>query len=175
MEKHEHDFARAGIQFRYLLIDDAAAQLLKQEGGFVLALMNYDGDVWSDMIAAGFGSLGLMTSVLVSPAGVYEFEAAHGTVRRHYQQYLAGKKTSTNPVASIFAWTGALAKRAELDETPDLGSFAAKLEAAVRTTIEKGVMTGDLARIKETPAVVEGVSTEVFTDTVKTELELLLG
>jgi isocitrate dehydrogenase len=121
--------------------------MMKHEGGILWALMNYDGDVQSDMVAAGFGSLGMMTSELVSPDGQYEFEAAHGTVARHYADHLAGKPTSTNSVATIFAWTGALRKRGELDQTPELSAFAAALERAVLGAIESGVMTRDLARL----------------------------
>ncbi|MHB8835359.1 MAG: NADP-dependent isocitrate dehydrogenase [Candidatus Methylomirabilia bacterium] len=141
------DFKAAGIAYRYLLIDDAVAQIVKHEGGILWALMNYDGDVQSDMVAAGFGSLGMMTSVLVSPDGKFEYEAAHGTVTRHYKEHLAGKTTSTNSVATIFAWSGALRKRGELDGTPAVSAFAGRIEAAVLETITGGTMTRDLARI----------------------------
>jgi len=134
----------AGITYSYFLIDDAVAQIMKHQGGMLWALMNYDGDVMSDMVASGFGSLGLMTSVLVSPEGKYEYEAAHGTVTRHYRKYQKGETTSTNSVASIFAWTGAIAKRGELDGTPEVTAFAHKLEKAVIDTIEAGEMTKDL-------------------------------
>jgi len=144
---HEAEMAAAGIAYRYMLIDDAVAQIMKHEGGIIWALMNYDGDVQSDMVAAGFGSLGMMTSELVSPEGYYEFEAAHGTVARHYAEHLAGRPTSTNSVATIFAWSGALRKRGQLDDAPGLCAFADKLEAAVIETIEGGVMTRDLARL----------------------------
>ena len=147
IERHKHDMDTASISYRYLLIDDAVAQIMKHEGGIIWALMNYDGDVQSDMVAAGFGSLGMMTSELVSPDGYYEFEAAHGTVARHYAEHLAGRPTSTNSVATIFAWTGALRKRGQLDETPGLCTFADKVERAVITTIESGAMTRDLARL----------------------------
>lgn len=147
--KTAEEFKKAGISYRYMLIDDAVAQVMKSEGGMLWACMNYDGDVMSDMVASGFGSLGLMTSVLVSPDGKYEFEAAHGTVMRHYYEHLKGNPTSTNSVASIFAWTGAIRKRAELDDTPDVASFADRLETAVIKTIEEGVMTKDLAAIAE--------------------------
>lgn len=156
----------AGIYTRYLLIDDAAAQLMKHEGNILLALMNYDGDVWSDLIAGGFGSLGLMTSVLVSPDGKFEYEAAHGTVKRHYYEHLKGNKTSTNSVASIFAWTGGIAKRGELDGTPDVVKFAHNLERAVLSTIESGTMTKDLCLIAGRD-VNEAVTTEGFIDAVK--------
>jgi isocitrate dehydrogenase len=139
----------AGITYSYYLIDDAVAQIMKNEGGMLWCLMNYDGDVMSDMVASGFGSLGLMTSVLVSPDGKFEFEAAHGTVTRHYRKWQKGEKTSTNSVASIFAWTGALAKRGELDNTPELVTFAQKLEKAVIDTIEAGEMTKDLTLLCE--------------------------
>jgi len=141
------DFKAAGISYRYLLIDDAVAQIVKHEGGILWALMNYDGDVQSDMVAAGFGSLGMITSVLVSPDGKFEYEAAHGTVTRHYKDHLAGKTTSTNSVATIFAWSGALRKRGELDGTPAVSAFADRIEAAVLETITGGTMTRDLARI----------------------------
>jgi isocitrate dehydrogenase len=139
----------AGLQYFYTLIDDAVARVVKGEGGFLWACKNYDGDVMSDMIASASGSLAMMTSVLVSPNGVTEYEAAHGTVQQHYYRWQKGEKTSTNPAALIFAWTGALAKRGELDGIPELTAFAKKLEDAVRQTIEAGEMTGDLARLAE--------------------------
>ena len=147
IETHKNEMDAAGIGYRYLLIDDAVAQIMKHEGGIIWALMNYDGDVQSDMIAAGFGSLGMMTSELVSPDGHYEFEAAHGTVARHYAEHLAGRPTSTNSVATIFAWSGALRKRGQLDDTPDLCAFADQLESAVIGAIESGAITRDLARL----------------------------
>jgi len=140
-------FAQAGIQYFYTLIDDAVARVMKAKGGFIWACKNYDGDVMSDMVSSAFGSLAMMTSVLVSPAGVYEYEAAHGTVQRHYYKHLDGQPTSTNSVATIFAWTGALRKRGELDGLRELMSFADRLERATLDTIESGKMTGDLARI----------------------------
>lgn len=140
-------FEDAGITYFYTLIDDAVARVVRSDGGFIWACKNYDGDVMSDMVATAFGSLAMMASVLVSPDGCYEYEAAHGTVQRHYYRYLAGEKTSTNSIATLFAWTGALRKRGELDGTPELSSFADKLEKAAICTIENGVMTGDLARI----------------------------
>ena len=143
-QKREAELKAAGIYYSYYLIDDAVAQIMKNEGGMLWALMNYDGDVQSDMVASGFGSLGLMTSVLVSPDGKYEYEAAHGTVTRHYRQYQKGETTSTNSVASIFAWTGALHKRGELDGNSELMDFAKRLEKAVIDTIESGEMTKDL-------------------------------
>ncbi len=140
-------FEAAGIEYFYTLIDDAVARVMKADGGFIWACKNYDGDVMSDMVSSAFGSLAMMTSVLVSPAGVYEYEAAHGTVQRHYYKHLEGKETSTNSVATIFAWSGALRKRGELDGLDELVAFADRLEAATLDTIEAGEMTGDLARI----------------------------
>jgi isocitrate dehydrogenase len=137
----------AGISYFYTLIDDAVARVIRGEGGFLWACKNYDGDVMSDMIASASGSLAMMTSVLVSPSGAMEYEAAHGTVQQHYYRWKKGEKTSTNPVALIFAWTGALAKRAELDDTPALGDFARRLEQTTLRTIEEGDLTGDLARL----------------------------
>ena len=140
-------FDEAGITYFYTLIDDAVARVMKAEGGFIWACKNYDGDVMSDMVSSAFGSLAMMTSVLVSPDGTYEYEAAHGTVQRHYYKHLKGQETSTNSVATIFAWSGALRKRGELDEMPELVNFANRLEKATIDTIEAGEMTGDLARI----------------------------
>ncbi len=145
--------AQSGINYFYTLIDDAVARVVKAEGGFLWACKNYDGDVQSDMIASAAGSLAMMTSVLVSPGGVFEYEAAHGTVQQHYYRWQKGEKTSTNPAALIFAWTGALAKRAELDNTPELAYFAKGLEKAVLSTIEDGIMTGDLAKLSDPPPV----------------------
>jgi isocitrate dehydrogenase len=141
--------AAAGIEYFYTLIDDAVARVVKGEGGFLWACKNYDGDIQSDMIASAAGSLAMMTSVLVSPSGVFEYEAAHGTVQQHYYRWKNGEKTSTNPAALIFAWSGALAKRAELDNTPDLLDFAKRLERTVLNVIEDGIMTGDLAKLSE--------------------------
>ena len=140
-------FEAAGIEYFYTLIDDAVARVMKAEGGFIWACKNYDGDVMSDMVSSAFGSLAMMTSVLVSPQGAFEYEAAHGTVQRHYYRHLEGQETSTNSVATIFAWSGALRKRGELDGLSDLVDFANRLEAATVVTIEGGQMTGDLARI----------------------------
>ncbi len=151
-EEFKAKFEAAGIEYFYTLIDDAVARVMRSEGGFMWATKNYDGDVMSDMIASACGSLAMMTSVLVSPDGNFEYEASHGTVQKHYYRYLKGEKTSTNPVATIFAWTGALAKRGELDGTPELVEFAKKLEAATLGTIEDGYMTGDIARIANPPA-----------------------
>ena len=144
-QNYKAAFEEAGITYFYTLIDDAVARVVRSKGGFIWACKNYDGDVMSDMIATAFGSLAMMTSVLVSPDGKFEYEAAHGTVTRHYYRYLKGEETSTNPVATIFAWTGALRKRGEMDELPELMAFADKLEKATLDTIESGVMTKDLA------------------------------
>ena len=147
--EYDEKFKEAGIGYFYTLIDDAVARVMKSEGGFIWACKNYDGDVMSDMISSAFGSLAMMTSVLVSPSGVYEYEAAHGTVQRHYYKHLKGEETSTNSVATIFAWTGALRKRGQLDNLPELSAFADKLEKACIDTIESGKMTKDLALITE--------------------------
>ena len=147
--EYQEKFKELGIEYFYTLIDDAVARVMKAKGGFIWACKNYDGDVMSDMVSSAFGSLAMMTSVLVSPAGVYEYEAAHGTVQRHYYKYLKGEETSTNSVATIFAWTGALRKRGELDKLPELCAFADKLEKATLDTIESGRMTKDLALITE--------------------------
>ncbi len=157
-------FAAAGIEYFYTLIDDVVARVMRGEGGLIWACKNYDGDVMSDMVASAMGSLAMMTSVLVSPKGVYEYEAAHGTVTRHYYKYLKGESTSTNPVATIFAWTGALAKRAELDELPELLAFAKKMEEATLTTIENGAMTGDLVSLYEGKA--ERLDTRQFLERI---------
>ncbi|MBR2390643.1 MAG: NADP-dependent isocitrate dehydrogenase, partial [Mogibacterium sp.] len=158
-----------GIEYFYTLIDDAVARVMKAKGGFIWACKNYDGDVMSDMIATAFGSLAMMTSVLVSPEGNYEFEAAHGTVTRHYYKHLKGEETSTNSVATIFAWTGALNKRGELDNNQALCDFAKKLEKACIETIESGVMTKDLALISE----LENITTVNTMDFIKTVRERL--
>ena len=148
-EEYQARFKTLGIEYFYTLIDDAVARAIRSKGGFVWALKNYDGDVMSDMVSTAFGSLAMMTSVLVSPHGYFEYEAAHGTVTRHYYKYLKGEQTSTNPVATIFAWTGALNKRGELDGNAELCAFAKKLEKACLDTIEAGEMTGDLAALAE--------------------------
>jgi isocitrate dehydrogenase len=155
----------AGTGYFYTLIDDAVARVVKGEGGFLWACKNYDGDVMSDMIASASGSLAMMTSVLVSPSGAFEYEAAHGTVQQHYYRWKKGEKTSTNPVALIFAWTGALAKRAALDSTPPLADFAKKLEAAVLRAIEEGEMTGDLAKLAN-PVPVKVLDSWEFMDAI---------
>jgi isocitrate dehydrogenase len=161
--------AAAGLRYFYTLIDDAVARAVKGEGGFLWACKNYDGDVMSDMIASASGSLAMMTSVLVSPGGVTEYEAAHGTVQQHYYRWQKGGKTSTNPTALIFAWTGALAKRGELDGIPELTAFAKKLEQAVRQTIEEGEMTGDLAALAS-PAPAKALDSWEFVDAVRRRL-----
>ncbi|MBR7185435.1 MAG: NADP-dependent isocitrate dehydrogenase [Clostridia bacterium] len=159
--EYKEKFEAAGIEYFYTLIDDAVARVIRSKGGYIWACKNYDGDVMSDMVATAYGSLAMMTSVLVSPDGVYEYEAAHGTVQRHYYKHLRGEKTSTNSVATIFAWSGALRKRGELDGTADLCAFADKLEAATIRTIEEGVMTGDLAALS-TLENKQTVDTETF-------------
>jgi isocitrate dehydrogenase len=169
-KEYKEKFEQAGITYFYTLIDDAVARVMKAEGGFIWACKNYDGDVMSDMVSSAFGSLAMMTSVLVSPDGNFEYEAAHGTVQRHYYKHLKGEETSTNSVATIFAWTGALRKRGELDGIPELAVFADKLEAATVKTIESGKMTKDLALITsiENPTV---LNSEEFIQTVREELE----
>ncbi len=167
------DFDKAGIRYRYLLIDDAAAQVMKHEGNILWALSNYDGDVFSDVVAAGFGSLGMMTSVLVSPDGKYEYEAAHGTVRRHYYEHLKGNPTSTNSVASIFAWTGGIKKRGELDGTPEVIGFGENIERAVIGCIEAGIVTKDLVPLMD-PKPAGFQTTEGFIDAVAARLRCLM-
>jgi isocitrate dehydrogenase len=169
-EEYRDKFEAAGITYFYTLIDDAVARVMRSEGGFVWALKNYDGDVMSDMMATSFGSLAMMTSILVSPAGYFEYEAAHGTVQRHYYKHLKGEKTSTNSVATIFAWTGALRKRGELDQIPELVRFADLLDEATLETIESGKMTGDLALITTIPDV-QKLGTEEFIMAIKETLD----
>ena len=173
-KEYKERFEEAGLTYFYTLIDDVVARIMKSEGGFVWACKNYDGDVMSDMLSSAFGSLALMTSVLVSPHGYFEYEAAHGTVQRHYYKYLKGETTSTNSVATIFAWTGALRKRAELDGTPAPADFADKLEQATLATIESGRMTGDLARITKLPNP-QTLDTAGFIVAIRQELEKLLA
>ena len=172
--EYKEKFEAAGIEYFYTLIDDAVARVMKAEGGFIWACKNYDGDVMSDMISSACGSLAMMTSVLVSPSGVYEYEAAHGTVMRHYYKHLAGEETSTNSVATIFAWTGALRKRGEIDGIKELQDFADKLEKACISTIESGKMTKDLALITtlEHPTV---LNSEDFIKAIRTTLEGMLS
>ncbi|MBR5388577.1 MAG: NADP-dependent isocitrate dehydrogenase [Clostridia bacterium] len=172
--EYKEKFEKAGIEYLYTLIDDAVARIVRGGGGIVWACKNYDGDVMSDMVATAYGSLAMMTSVLVSPDGVYEYEAAHGTVTRHYYKYLKGEETSTNPVATIFAWTGALKKRGELDGLKDLSAFAEKLEKATISTIESGKMTGDLTGLFKKDGVTPiKLSTEGFLDAVAETLKAL--
>ena len=170
--EYAEKFEAAGIEYFYTLIDDAVARVMKSEGGYIWACKNYDGDVMSDMISSAFGSLAMMTSVLVSPSGVYEYEAAHGTVMRHYYKHLAGEETSTNSVATIFAWTGALHKRGELDNLPELMAFADNLEKACIDTIESGKMTKDLALITEieNPVVLNSLD---FIKAIRSNLEAI--
>ena len=172
-KEFEEKFKAAGITYFYTLIDDAVARVMKAEGGFIWACKNYDGDVMSDMVSSAFGSLAMMTSVLVSPHGYYEYEAAHGTVQRHYYKHLKGEETSTNSVATIFAWTGALRKRGELDKNGELTAFADKLEKACVQTIEEGKMTRDLALITtlENPTV---LNSENFIKAIREILEKML-
>ena len=169
-QEYRRRFDEAGIQYFYTLIDDAVARVMKSEGGFIWACKNYDGDVMSDMLSSAFGSLAMMTSVLVNPDGKYEYEAAHGTVQRHYYRYLKGEETSTNSVATIFAWTGALRKRAQLDRLKELEQFADALEKSVLRTIEEGEMTGDLALITSLENV-KKLSSKEFILAIKRRLE----
>ena len=169
-EEYQARFKTLGIEYFYTLIDDAVARAIRSKGGFVWALKNYDGDVMSDMVSTAFGSLAMMTSVLVSPHGYFEYEAAHGTVTRHYYKYLKGEQTSTNPVATIFAWTGALNKRGELDGNAELCAFAKKLEKACLDTIEAGEMTGDLAALAEGEDIRKLTSAE-FIAAIRSRLE----
>ncbi len=165
-KEYDEKFKAAGIEYFYTLIDDAVARVVRSEGGFIWACKNYDGDVMSDMVATAFGSLAMMTSILVSPEGYYEYEAAHGTVQRHYYQHLKGQETSTNSMATLFAWTGALRKRGELDSIPELVEFADKLDKASLQTIENGVMTKDLAALSDLKEI-KTVNTEDFLKEVK--------
>lgn len=174
ISEYKDKFDAAGIEYFYTLIDDAVSRVIRSNGGFIWACKNYDGDVMSDMVATAFGSLGMMTSVLVSPDGVYEYEAAHGTVTAHYYKHLKGEKTSTNSIATIFAWSGALKKRGELDKNNELVAFADKLEEAAITTIENGVMTGDLSRLS-TAENKKVVDTETFLLEIKSTLEKLIN
>lgn len=171
--EYDEKFKSAGIEYFYTLIDDAVARVIRSEGGFIWACKNYDGDVMSDMVATAYGSLAMMTSVLVSPSGVYEYEAAHGTVQRHYYKHLKGESTSTNSVATIFAWSGALRKRGELDNNLELVNFAEKLEKATITTIEDGIMTGDLTALSTLPNK-KKVDTETFLIEVNSRLKNLV-
>ena len=172
-KEYKEKFEAVGIEYFYTLIDDAVARVVRSNGGYIWACKNYDGDVMSDMVATAFGSLAMMTSVLVSPDGVYEYEAAHGTVQRHYYKHLKGEKTSTNSMATLFAWTGALRKRGELDNTPELVDFANKLEQASIQTIEDGVMTGDLYALSSLENK-RTVDTETFLQEINNRLVKLL-
>ena len=172
-KEYKDKFAEAGIEYFYSLIDDIVARIMKSRGGMIWACKNYDGDVMSDMISSAFGSLAMMTSVLVSPSGVYEYEAAHGTVQRHYYKHLKGEETSTNSVATIYAWTGALRKRGELDNIPELVKFANKLELATKQTIEEGKMTKDLANITSLTEIVT-LSSHDFITAIRKNLENLI-
>lgn len=167
---YKDKFATNNLEYFYTLIDDCVARVMKTNGGFIWACKNYDGDVMSDMVASACGSLAMMTSVLVSPDGCYEYEASHGTVQKHFYRYKKGEKTSTNPVALIFAWTGALRKRAEFDNNKDLADFSTRLEHSVISTIESGVMTGDIARIA-TPAAKSVVDSWAFIDAIRANLD----
>ena len=173
-KEYKEKFEAAGIEYFYTLIDDAVARVIRSNGGYIWACKNYDGDVMSDMVATAYGSLAMMTSVLVSPDGVYEYEAAHGTVQRHYYKHLKGEETSTNSVATLFAWTGALRKRGELDELPELVGFADSLEKATIQTIEDGIMTGDLYLLSTLENKTK-VNTEDFLKAVNERLAKLLG
>ncbi len=171
--EYKSKFEAAGIEYFYTLIDDVIARVIRSEGGFIWACKNYDGDVMSDMLATAFGSLGLMTSVLVSPDGVYEYEAAHGTVTRHYYNYLKGEKTSTNPIATIFAWSGAFRKRAEMDNLPALADYADKLEKASIQTMEDGIMDKNLAAVSKLENK-QPVDTETFLNEINKRLAALM-
>ena len=176
-QHYKSEFEKLGIEYFYTLIDDAVARVIRSEGGFIWACKNYDGDVMSDMVSTAFGSLAMMTSVLVSPDGNYEYEAAHGTVTRHYYRYLKGEETSTNPMATIFAWSGALRKRGELDELQDLVTFADRLEAACIQTLQDGVMTKDLAGLvdEDMKSKVRAVNSNDFLAAIRKNLEATLN
>ena len=171
--EYKEKYEELGIEYFYTLIDDAVARVIRSNGGYIWACKNYDGDVMSDMVSTAYGSLAMMTSVLVSPDGIYEYEAAHGTVQRHYYKYLKGEETSTNSVATIFAWTGALRKRGELDSTPELCGFADKLEKATIQTIEEGVMTGDLYLISKLENK-KKVDSKTFLEEIKARLDKMM-
>ena len=173
-KSYKAEFEKLGLTYFYTLIDDAVARVIRSEGGYIWACKNYDGDVMSDMVSTAFGSLAMMTSVLVSPDGKYEYEAAHGTVTRHYYKYLKGEKTSTNPMATIFAWSGALKKRGELDDLPELVKFGEALEAASLQTLNDGIMTKDLCGLAEgiTPTPVDS---EGFIKAIRERLEAKLA
>ena len=172
-EEYRSAFEEAGIEYFYTLIDDAVARVIRSKGGFIWACKNYDGDVMSDMVSTAFGSLAMMTSVLVSPEGVYEYEAAHGTVTRHYYRYLQGEETSTNPIATIFAWSGALKKRGEMDDLPELQRFGEALEKASLATLSQGIMTKDLVNLAE-GIPTQAVNSRAFILAIQTELKKIL-
>ena len=172
-EEYRSAFEEAGIEYFYTLIDDAVARVIRSKGGFIWACKNYDGDVMSDMVSTAFGSLAMMTSVLVSPEGVYEYEAAHGTVTRHYYRYLQGEETSTNPIATIFAWSGALKKRGEMDDLPELQRFGEALEKASLATLSQGIMTKDLVNLAE-GIPTQAVNSHSFILAIQTELKKIL-
>ena len=172
--EYKEEFEKLGITYFYTLIDDAVARVIRSEGGYIWACKNYDGDVMSDMVSTAFGSLAMMTSVLVSPDGNYEYEAAHGTVTRHYYRYLKGEETSTNPMATIFAWSGALKKRGELDSLSDLVTFADKLESACIKTLDSGVMTKDLVGLVSEGVIVKAVNSLDFIKEIRKNLEISL-
>ena len=172
-KEYRAKFEELGITYMYTLIDDAVARVIRSEGGFIWACKNYDGDVMSDMVATAFGSLSMMTSVLVSPEGIYEYEAAHGTVQRHYYQYLEGVEPGTNPIATIFAWSGALKKRGELDNIPELTDFGVKLEESVLELVESGIMTKDLALMSTLPDI-KILKMNPFLDAIREKLETKL-
>ncbi len=173
-EEYKEQFEKLGIEFFYTLIDDAVARVIRSKGGYIWACKNYDGDVMSDMVSTAFGSLAMMTSVLVSPDGKYEYEAAHGTVTRHYYKYLKGEETSTNPMATIFAWSGAFRKRGELDNLPELVNYANQLEAACFDTLNEGLVTKDLVNLMEgiTPKALTSLE---FLKEIRTRLEKRLN
>ena len=174
-QEYRKTFEELGITYFYTLIDDAVARVIRSEGGFIWACKNYDGDVMSDMVSTAFGSLAMMTSVLVSPDGKYEYEAAHGTVTRHYYRYLKGEETSTNPMATIFAWSGALRKRGELDALPELAAYADKLEAACLRTLDDGIMTKDLSGLVSGGKQVQAVNSLAFIKAIRARLEEALS
>ena len=170
-ESYRSEFEKNGISYFYTLIDDAVARVIRSEGGFIWACKNYDGDVMSDMVSTAFGSIAMMTSVLVSPEGNYEFEAAHGTVTRHYYRYLKGEQTSTNPVATIFAWSGALKKRGKLDGLSDLVDYADRLEKACYDTLEDGIVTNDIVLLAEERSAMKAVTTDILLKEIRRRLE----
>ena len=174
-EKYKTKFAELGIEYFYTLIDDAVARVIRSKGGYIWACKNYDGDVMSDMVSTAFGSLAMMTSVLVSPDGKYEFEAAHGTVTRHYYKHLKGEKTSTNPIATIFAWSGGFKKRGEMDNIPELVRFGEALEAASLQTLNDGIMTKDLVTLVEPGYKAQAVTSEEFLDAINERLSKLMA